>query len=35
VNPPVSGTPAGTYYPTVTATSGTDAKSYTIQLTVE
>jgi uncharacterized repeat protein (TIGR01451 family) len=32
--PPVSGTPAGTYQITVTATSGSDSKSYPIQLTV-
>lgn len=32
--PPVSGTPAGTYPLVVTATSGSDAKSYPITLTV-
>ena len=32
--PPVSGTPAGTYTITVTATSGSDTKSDTITLTV-
>jgi uncharacterized repeat protein (TIGR01451 family) len=32
--PPVSGTPAGTYTLTVTATSGSDTKSQTIQLVV-
>ena len=32
--PPVSGTPAGTYTVTVTATAGTDIKSQTITLTV-
>jgi hypothetical protein len=31
---PVSGTPAGTYQITVTATSGTDTKSGGIDLTV-
>jgi hypothetical protein len=35
VQPPVSGTPAGIYSINVTATSGTDAKTYPIQLTVE
>jgi uncharacterized repeat protein (TIGR01451 family) len=35
VQPPVSGTPAGTYSINVTATSGTDAKTQSIQLTVE
>jgi uncharacterized repeat protein (TIGR01451 family) len=35
VQPPVSGTPAGIYSINVTATSGTDAKTYAIQLTVE
>jgi len=32
--PPVSGTPAGTYTVTVAATSGSDTKSFPIQLTV-
>jgi hypothetical protein len=32
--PPVSGTPAGTYTITVAATSGSDTKSFPIQLTV-
>jgi uncharacterized repeat protein (TIGR01451 family) len=35
VQPPTSGTPAGIYSINVTATSGTDAKTYPIQLTVE
>jgi uncharacterized repeat protein (TIGR01451 family) len=34
VQPPVSGTPAGTYTLNVTATSGTDSKTYPVQLTV-
>jgi hypothetical protein len=34
VQPPVSGTPAGTYTINVTATSGTDTKTQSIQLNV-
>ncbi len=32
--PPATGTPAGTYTVTITATSGTDVKNYTVTLTV-
>ncbi len=32
--PPATGTPAGTYTVTITATSGTDVKNYTVALTV-
>lgn len=35
IQPPATGTPAGTYTLTVTATSGTDSKSQTIVLTVQ